>query len=120
MNITTQKQQTREKAQYYVEILQKEMQVSNYYKIANDETERQYRRNEANTWLHVKEQEIKQAIDIRDNMPIQDYTVISVTDCYNERETLKANEYKWNPENRSWYKKVLTVNVEAEIEAIKS
>jgi hypothetical protein len=120
MKITTTDQKTRAQATATVEALKSDLEKSNYFKIANDETERTTRRNEANSFLAAKNNDIKRADDIARNTPVEAYTVISVTECFDQKDMLKANGYKWNPESRSWYKKVLTANTESEVAKIKA
>jgi hypothetical protein len=118
MNINTISQPTRSQKLAEKSAIEDEIKNSNYYKIANDPTEREYRRHEAQTWVDGKMDAVKRAQDIANNTPEQDYTVISITNCFEVKDMLKANGYRWNPENKSWYKKVLTATVQEEIEKV--
>lgn len=118
MKITTETQPTREQRMQNVEAMKAKIAASTFAKIANDVTERTQRRQEAQHWVDMQNAQVKQELDGAMHTPTEAYTLIMVTDCYNEREALKANGYRWNPDFRYWGKRVLTANVEAEIAKI--
>jgi hypothetical protein len=118
MKITTETQTTREQRMSNVEAMKAKIASSTFYKIANDATERTSRRQEAQHWVNMQNAQVEQELDGAMHTPTEAYTLIMVTDCYNERETLKANGYRWNSDSRFWGKRVLTANVAAEIAKI--
>lgn len=98
--------------------LEEQYSKSKWIAIANGDFG-QSRVDEGKRMLAIEEQQIKQVKDIINHMDAEPHTVINVSNCYEQREMLKANGYRWNPNDRVWYKKVLSSSLDAELKKIK-
>lgn len=105
MNITLTPVISKEKAQAAVAQAQEAIKASKWHKLANGEFG-QSRVNEGKNMLAREERHIKQLQDIANNAPAVPTITIQAHNAYNERETLKANGFRWEGTEKIWYKVV--------------
>jgi hypothetical protein len=117
MNITLNPVQSRAKAQAAVTKAQDALKSSKWHALANGDFG-QSRVGEGKLMLAREENHIKQLQDIANHASSDPTVEILAYNAYAEKDTLKANGFRWNGADKCWYKAVKVVNLDATLTAI--
>ena len=112
MNIKLDPVESREKAMQRVERKQKEIATSKWTSLANGDFGQSHV-NEGKRMLARQEQELKQLIDIANHRPVEPTVYVRAYNAYAEKETLKANGFRWDGGDKSWGRNVKVADLDA-------
>lgn len=111
MKITTSLIKSKAEAQQEVSKAMAAIETSKWHKMANGEYGKS-RVNEGKMMLAREELRIKQLQDIANHAPAEPMVEVSAYNAYDQKDTLKANGFRWDGVDKCWTRGVKATDVD--------
>lgn len=112
MKITTSPIKSKAEAQQEVSEAAAAIETSKWHKMSNGEYGKS-RINEGKMMLAREELRIKQLQDIANHAPAEPMVQVSAYDSYAQKDTLKANGFRWDGTEKCWTRGVRATDLDA-------
>jgi len=109
--------ESKAKAQKAVVAAQEALKASKWHSLANGDFGQQ-RIGEGKLMLAREENRIKQLQDSANHAPAEPTINVMAYNAFSEKDTLKANGFRWNGVDKCWNKSVKVANLDATLSAI--